>query len=330
MSDEPKKQRRRLRRGVVSNVDLVWHGANADLSDGVGSKVMLWKSAPPPVPPRATGGPIEGQRYTITEGSPTHYLVGEKGAEILTTGAAATIVLASSTSPGSVPATIHHEDQSGSPATTDRESGMAEQAEAAKAGEGATEAPTVETISKSDHEAAVAKAVADAVAAAKAEAEASVAGKIADLSKSVEQLQAAAAERGFRAKAVDFKAIGSEDEIVAILKDAAAVGPEAYDRTVAMLSTTCERIATAEAKGSGIGLFGERGSSLGATDAAVLSPASKMGPAASELDTLVHQIATEKGIDLAAATLLAAEQRPELYEQFRNGRARQATGPVGA
>lgn len=38
---EPK---RRLRRGKITNVDLVWQGANWDMADGVGSKVVLFKS----------------------------------------------------------------------------------------------------------------------------------------------------------------------------------------------------------------------------------------------------------------------------------------------
>ena len=47
--------KRRLRRGKITNVDLVWQGANWDMADGVGSKVMLFKSlATEPVAPSAT------------------------------------------------------------------------------------------------------------------------------------------------------------------------------------------------------------------------------------------------------------------------------------
>lgn len=271
--------KRRLRRGKITNVDLVWQGANWDMADGVGSRVVLFKS-------------VDGSSTTL------------------------------STFPVSSGATVLGDQSSGPPASTAETTGMADEAAKGETPAAPVVTPAVEApvdVAKAIEE-AVAKAVADATKAAEAKA----AVEVAELRKSVEALTDAAAERGYVAKAAEYLGVADESELVAMLKAAATVSPEAYDNTCAVLAKAAERIGMAKAVGGN--LLGEIGTTKGAGLTA------SMGGAGGELQVLTKSIAAEKGIPEHAAQLLALEARPDLYEAFRreNGHARQViVGPNG-
>lgn len=294
------KPKRRLRNGTIKRVDAVWQGANWDMADGVGSRMLVFKSAATP-----QGGTVK----TTTDGMTYNVKFVPAGGTI---------------EPGPPSATVLSDQSSGPPAIPAETSGMADEASKGAKPADPVSPPTVEPTASVDMAKAIEDAVAKAVADATLAAEAKAAVEVAELRKSVEALTDAAAERGYQAKAAEYLGVADEAELVATLKAAASVSPEAYDVTCSVLAKAAERIGAAKATGGN--LLGEIGSTR------TVGITSHLAGAGGELDTLTKAIAAEKSIPVHQAQLLALEQRPDLYEAFRkeSGLARQViVGPNG-
>lgn len=154
-----------------------------------------------------------------------------------------------------------------------------------------------------------------ALAKMRAEVDQEMAGIRAEnrkLKKAWDERVAAEANRIFLNKAREYGVVGDAEAIAEVLKACASVGPELLEKAETMLSTAAARVELAKDQ---VGLFGERGASH--VDGVTVSDDSvNFGKSGGALMTLAKEIAKAQNLTVEAATVVAMEQRPDLYGEY--------------
>lgn len=320
---------RRLRQPRWNRVDLVHMGANYDPASGEGSHVVLFKAAPePPKPvvvgeagpevivPRAKGGIINpSQTWVISNGVPpftyasgttaniTLGLTPKDDAAAQPAGGATITPKASAESapsPGDKPVG----DTPNAPAATPTEPAAqaAPVAEPVAAAAPATVTPSTEPQPDTD----IAKALSDMrteLAVEKARAD--------QVEMALREMRQIEAERVLTEHAKQFDAVAPVEDLMPILKAAAAAGPEAVAKFDEIFKAAAARITTVDTwskqAGSNFGLFDEVGTAKQA------NPNGALG----EIDSLAAELRkSDPNLSAEQARSRVLKQRPDLYKAY--------------
>jgi hypothetical protein len=296
---------RRLRQPRWNRVDLVHMGANYDPASGEGSHVVLFKAAPPDPKPEVVTFPSATNNLTWTGAAvsgTTPFVVRLGGDSSAQPAGGATIAPKASAESAPSPGDKPVGDTPNAPAApADQPEPVAEPvAAAAPTTTPSTEAPAPEP------QPDIAKAMADM------RAELAVEKARADqVEKALREMREVEAERVFTDHAKQFETVAPVEDLLPVLKAAAAAGPESLEKLDAILKAAAARITTvdkwATQTGSNHSLFAEVGTAKQA------SPNGALG----ELDSLAADVMKadpELSVEQARSRVLRS--RKDLYGEY--------------